>query len=116
MTSPTVCGSGAANCRGLTATVTASPGAGIKSAASPSQAEVTAQFFTKEELAGELGRNMRTLDRWEALGIGPPRTLVGRKILYRRTSVQRWLAAQENQGHSDAAAERSSAREFRGAL
>jgi hypothetical protein len=78
---------------------------------------ILSQFFTKEELAAELGRNMRTLDRWEALGIGPPRTLVGRKILYRRMSVQRWLAAQENHGRSDtAAAERSSAREFRGAL
>jgi hypothetical protein len=78
---------------------------------------ILSHFFTKEELAAELGRNMRTLDRWEALGIGPPRTLVGRKILYRRMSVQRWLAAQENQGRSDtAAAERSSARELRGAL
>jgi phage terminase Nu1 subunit (DNA packaging protein) len=74
-------------------------------------------FLTKEELAAELGRNMRTLDRWEALGIGPPRTLLGRKILYRRMSVQRWLAAQENQGRSGtAASERSRAREFRGAL
>jgi phage terminase Nu1 subunit (DNA packaging protein) len=78
---------------------------------------ILAQFFTKEELAAELGRNMRTLDRWEVLGIGPPRTLVGRKILYRRMSVQRWLAAQENQVRSDrAAAERSSARELRGSL
>lgn len=78
---------------------------------------ILSQFFTKEELAAELGRNMRTLDRWETLGVGPPRTLVGRKILYRRMSVQRWLAAQENQGRSDTAApERSSGREFRGAL
>jgi helix-turn-helix protein len=73
-------------------------------------------FLTKQELAAELGRNMRTLDRWEALGIGPPRTLLGRKILYRRMSVRRWLAAQENQGRSTAASERSSGREFRGAL
>ncbi len=45
---------------------------------------ILSQFLTKEELAAELGRNARTLDRWEALGIGPPRTLVGRKILYPR--------------------------------
>jgi hypothetical protein len=61
---------------------------------------ILSQFFTKEELAAELGRNMRTLDRWEVLGMGPPRTFVGRKILYRRNSVQRWLAAQENRGEA----------------
>jgi hypothetical protein len=52
-------------------------------------------FFSKEELAAELGRNPRTLDRWEILGTGPPRTYIGREVRYRRTSVQRWLAAQE---------------------
>lgn len=57
---------------------------------------ILSQFLTKDELAAELGRNARTLDRWEVLGMGPPRTLVGRKILYRRKSVERWLAAQEN--------------------
>jgi hypothetical protein len=53
-------------------------------------------FFTKEELAEELQRNPRTLDRWEVLGMGPPRTHVGRKVLYRRASVQKWLVAQEH--------------------
>jgi hypothetical protein len=53
------------------------------------------EFLTKEQLAAELGRNPRTLDRWNALGTGPPRTLVGRKVLYRQTSVRKWLAAQE---------------------
>jgi hypothetical protein len=57
---------------------------------------ILSEFLTKQELAVELGREMRTLDRWDALGIGPPRTHVGRKVLYRRTSVQRWLAAQEH--------------------
>jgi len=59
---------------------------------------VLSDFLTKEVLAAELGRNPRTLDRWDVLGIGPPRTFVGRKILYRRASVQRWLAAQESLG------------------
>lgn len=56
---------------------------------------ILAEFLTKEELAVELRRNPRTLDRWDVLGMGPPRTFVGRKILYRRASVQKWLAAQE---------------------
>lgn len=60
-----------------------------------SNSEILSEFFTKEELAAELQRNPRTLDRWEVLGMGPPRTYVGRKVLYRRASVQKWLAAQE---------------------
>jgi hypothetical protein len=56
---------------------------------------ILSEFLTKEELAAELRRNVRTLDRWAALGMGPPRTRIGRKVLYRRTSVQKWLAAQE---------------------
>jgi hypothetical protein len=56
---------------------------------------ILSEFLTTEELAAELRRNPRTLDRWDALGMGPPRTHVGRKVLYRRTSVQKWLAAQE---------------------
>jgi hypothetical protein len=76
---------------------------------------ILSQFFTKEELAAELGRNMRTLDRWDVLGMGPPRTLVGRQILYRRASVQKWLAAQEQHYGRGAtnASEKSDAREPR---
>jgi hypothetical protein len=60
-------------------------------------------FLTKQELAAELGCEMRTLDRWYVLGVGPPRTHVGRKVLYRRASVQKWLAAQEEPGKGNAA-------------
>ena len=61
---------------------------------------VLSEFLTKEELAAELRRNPRTLDRWDALGMGPPRTHVGRKVLYRRASVQKWLCAQERQARA----------------
>jgi hypothetical protein len=73
-------------------------------------------FLTRDELASELRRSPRTLDRWEVLGIGPPRTIIGRTVLYRRTSTQKWLAAQENHGRSNAAAVGPSNRELRGAL
>ena len=59
---------------------------------------ILSEFLTKEELAVELRRNPRTLDRWDVLGMGPPRTHVGRQVLYRRASVQKWLVAQERQG------------------
>ena len=64
---------------------------------------VLTDFLTKQELAAELGCEMRTLDRWDTLGIGPPRTHVGRRVLYRRASVQKWLAAQEEPAKRNAA-------------
>jgi tagatose-1,6-bisphosphate aldolase non-catalytic subunit AgaZ/GatZ len=60
-----------------------------------SNESILSEFLTKEELAEQLRRNPRTLDRWAILGMGPPRTHVGRKVLYRRASVQKWLVAQE---------------------
>ncbi len=73
---------------------------------------ILSEFLTREELAAELRRSPRTLDRWEVLGIGPPRTHVGRKILYRRASLQKWLVACEHHGHGDNEAEgKSEARE-----
>ena len=53
------------------------------------------QYLDRVETARELNRSPRTLDRWSALGIGPPRTHVGRQIFYKKSSVQKWLEAQE---------------------
>ena len=56
-------------------------------------------FLTKQELAAELRRDVRTLDRWHALGLGPPRTCFGRTVLYRRASIEKWLVANEQAYH-----------------
>jgi hypothetical protein len=56
---------------------------------------VLGEYLTREELATELRINVRTLARWEVLRIGPPRTKVGSRTLYKRGSVVAWLAAQE---------------------
>ena len=66
-----------------------------------------ADFLTQEEAAAELQVCERTLDRWRRLDEGPPITKLGRRILYRRSSVQAWLRAQERQGHSDNVASES---------
>ena len=53
-------------------------------------------YFTEEELANEvLHIHRRTLHRWFVQRIGPPRTVIGRLILYRKSSVLEWLAANE---------------------
>ena len=52
-------------------------------------------YLTPPELAAELGVCQRTLARWHRDRTGPPRSVVGRKILYRTESVTAWLAKRE---------------------
>jgi predicted DNA-binding transcriptional regulator AlpA len=52
-------------------------------------------FLTQDEAAAELKVCERTLDRWQRLGEGPPRTKLGRRVLYRRSSLQAWLCRRE---------------------
>jgi len=52
-------------------------------------------YVTKSELAQQLRKSTRTLDRLERQRVGPPRTKIGRSILYRLDSVREWLEAQE---------------------
>jgi hypothetical protein len=58
-------------------------------------AEIIDLFFTKAQAAEELGKSEATLDRWNRLRVGPPRTKLGRTVLYRRDTLKAWLIAQE---------------------
>ena len=60
-----------------------------------------ADFLTQDEVAAELKISERTLDRWRRLDEGPPITKLGRRVLYRRPSLQAWLCRREHQGHGD---------------
>lgn len=61
-----------------------------------------AQYITDKEAARQSGVCKRTLHRWHAQRKGPPRTVVGRRILYKRSSFDAWLASLE-QSYADAA-------------
>jgi predicted DNA-binding transcriptional regulator AlpA len=59
---------------------------------------ILGEYLNQRELAHELGIATITLTRWHQTRTGPPRTKMGRRVLYRRSSVQDWLAAhQEHQ-------------------
>jgi hypothetical protein len=58
-----------------------------------------ADFLTQDEAAAELKVCERTLDRWRKLDEGPPITKLGRRILYRRSSLEAWLRGREYRGH-----------------
>ncbi len=52
-------------------------------------------YLTPAELAVELGVCARTIERWHRLREAPPRTKVGKRVLYRRESVAEWLRSCE---------------------
>lgn len=52
-------------------------------------------WMARAELADVLGVTSDTLARWETRRIGPPCVRIGRKVLYRREAVQKWLQDQE---------------------
>jgi len=53
------------------------------------------EYVTPDQLAQHLGVSVRTLSRWHARRIGPPRCSVGKLILYRVTAVRIWMAERE---------------------
>ena len=56
--------------------------------------EILDEYIAKKDLARQLKKSERTLDRWDALRIGPPRTLIGQSVFYYIPDVRAWLAAQ----------------------
>jgi hypothetical protein len=54
-----------------------------------------ADWIGRDQLAQELMVTADTLGRWEARREGPPCMRVGRKVFYRRTSVEQWLLSRE---------------------
>jgi predicted site-specific integrase-resolvase len=53
------------------------------------------EFFTWQEAADFLRVNKRTLARWFAEGVGPPRIKIERQILYSKQSLVEWLRSKE---------------------
>jgi hypothetical protein len=58
---------------------------------------VLSEFVAEPDLAAQLGVTVRTLRGWSRKRVGPPRTVVARRIYYRRAAVEQWLLAREQQ-------------------
>jgi len=57
--------------------------------------EIMSGFLSRAELALQLGKSERTLERWEEQKIGPLTTKVGQTPYYKIDSVQEWLRSRE---------------------
>lgn len=60
----------------------------------PNKSGVLADYYTRDELAEELGRCRRTLARWAWLRTGPRITRLQGRVLYHRDDVKAWLRSQ----------------------
>jgi hypothetical protein len=56
---------------------------------------ILSEYLTKAELAAQLNRSIRSMDRWALTGDGPPFVRIGRRSLYRRAAVIEWLRSLE---------------------
>jgi len=54
-----------------------------------------ADYVSLAVFCREFGVSRRTVDRWNELGTGPDRTLIGRKIYISRDAIRRWLESRE---------------------
>ena len=50
--------------------------------------KISDEFIPETKLAGELGRDTRTLQPWRSQRVGPPYIRMGRQVLYRRDAVR----------------------------
>jgi len=55
-------------------------------------------WISRDDLAKQLSVTTDTLARWVTQGSGPPRIRIGRRVLYRRSSVEKWLSEMEMGG------------------
>jgi hypothetical protein len=58
------------------------------------------RYITPERLARLLGCSARTVARWDAERVGPPRIKVGKTVLYDVEKLRAWLAGKEARGGS----------------
>lgn len=52
-------------------------------------------YLTRRQLANEIDRTEKTIQRWERLPDGLPFTMLGGRKLYKTTSVLAWIESRE---------------------
>lgn len=61
----------------------------------PEPAPLLGGWMEADEVARALGIAPDTLKRWRMLGTAPPGVRLGRRIVYRRDAVRKWLRERE---------------------
>jgi hypothetical protein len=73
-------------------------GTSLTSLATTGEIEIAGRrYVTAERLAATLSVSVRTLARWDAARIGPPRIKVGKLVLFDLAKLPAWLATRETE-------------------
>ncbi len=71
-------------------------GASVSDLLATGEVEIAGRrYVTADRLAAMLGVTVRTLGRWDAARIGPPKIKVGKLVLFDIAKVPDWLATRE---------------------
>jgi DNA-binding transcriptional regulator YiaG len=71
-------------------------GASVSDLPATGEVEIAGRrYVTADRLAAMLGVTVRTLGRWDAARIGPPKIKVGKLVLFDIAKVPDWLATRE---------------------
>jgi hypothetical protein len=62
-------------------------------ASSPKREGLLDDYMSEEDFAADIGKVVRTVQRWRKLGIGPPCVMHGKTPAYHREKARQWLAA-----------------------
>ena len=71
-----------------------------------SKSKLLEGYLSEAEMAAEINRGVRTLQRWRTLQIGPPYTLINLQPVYNLERAREWLAAGGTAGSSNRPASR----------
>jgi predicted DNA-binding transcriptional regulator AlpA len=66
----------------------------------PAQDGFLAEYISRSELARQLGISLRCLSNWTKAGQAPPSVRLGLRRLYKKSSVEAWIAARERASDS----------------
>jgi predicted DNA-binding transcriptional regulator AlpA len=69
----------------------------VKTSHAPGIAEQEDRFLTTAEVATRYRTMPSTVRYWRHTGTGPTGVLIGRRVLYRESELQRWEREQEAQ-------------------
>ena len=63
--------------------------------------EIATEYLTVEQLSAYIKIEPGTIYNWKQLGLGPKRTKLGKRVLFKKSDVDAWIAGQNEADKAD---------------